>query len=223
MVEKQNMVREVFRDISSKYDFFDSIMSFGMDKSWRKKVIDKLDVQDGQIIFDAGAGSGKVSEEILSRGKDVHIEAIDITKEMFPGLMKGVHFNVASADNMPFSDSYFDRGVSCFLTRNVPSLEAYLQEAYRVLKPGSRFCNMDIFDPGRSFIAPAFRVYFYRIVPLLLDKASGSNSYSYLANSVKNFVSPGRFTQMMEDVGFREIKAVRLGGGSVYVHVGIKD
>ncbi|MGP6207566.1 class I SAM-dependent methyltransferase [Cuniculiplasma sp. SKW3] len=223
MVEKEKMVREVFRNISSKYDFFDSIMSFGMDKRWRKRVIDLLDVQNGQIIFDAGAGSGKVSEEILSRGENVHIEAIDITEEMFPKSMKGVHFNLSSADRMPFSDSYFDRGVSCFLTRNVPSLEAYLKEAFRVLKPGARFCNMDIFDPGKSFIAPAFRIYFYRLVPMFLDRASGSNSYSYLARSVLNFVSPEKFTEVMKDVGFREVQSSRLAGGTVFIHRGLKE
>lgn len=223
MVEKEKMVREVFRNISSKYDFFDSIMSFGMDRAWRKRVIDLLDIQNDQIIFDAGAGSGKVSEEMLSRGKNIHIEAVDITEEMFPESMKGVHFNVASADRMPFSDSYFDRGVSCFLTRNVPSLEAYLKEALRVLKPGAKFCNMDIFDPGKSFIAPAFRIYFYRIVPMFLDRASGSNSYSYLAKSVKNFVTPKKFTEIMKEVGFRKIESFKLAGGTVYIHKGIKE
>ncbi|MCL4344901.1 MAG: class I SAM-dependent methyltransferase [Candidatus Thermoplasmatota archaeon] len=222
MVEKEKMVREVFRNISAKYDFFDSLMSFGMDNSWRRKIIDLLELRDWQVIFDAGAGSGKVSEEILSRGKRVEIQAIDITEEMFPRHLEGVHFNVASAEEMPFGDDYFDRGVSCFLTRNVPSLESYLREAYRVLKPGAIFCNMDIFDPGKTFIAPAFRLYFYKIVPSILDMASRSNSYTYLAGSVRNFVTPGVFTDIMRKTGFREIDVTRLAAGTVYIHRGLK-
>ncbi len=223
MVEKEKMVQEVFKNISNKYDFFDSLMSFGMDKGWRRKVVDLLNLQDGLNILDAGAGSGKVSEEMISRGKNLHIEALDITREMFPGNLKGVHFNLASADSMPFENNIFDRAVSCFLTRNVPDLDKYLSEVFRVTKKGAIFCNMDIFDPGNGFIAPVFRVYFYRLVPAILDRASGTRSYSYLASSVKNFVSPETFHKKMIEAGFKDVNMYRLAGGTVYIHRGIKE
>ena len=216
------MVRDVFRDISRNYDFFDSLMSFGMDRRWRKVVVDMLDIQDGMRIMDVGAGSGKTIEEIAGRYPNSMIEAVDITQEMFPENMKNVNFNIASAESIPFQDGTFARIVSCFLTRNVESLENYFFEAYRCLEPGGVFCNLDIFDPEKSFIAPLFRTYFYRIMPLLLDRTSRSHSYSYLAGSVKRFISPSAMEGMLENTGFSSVTTKRLAGGTVYIHKCVK-
>ncbi len=82
---------------------------------------------------------------------------------------------------------------------------------------------MDIFDPGKSFIAPAFRIYFYRLVPPVMNRVSHTEAYTYLANSVKNFVTPIQFSQMMKKSGYRNVETFRLGAGSVYIHRGIKD
>lgn len=217
------MVREIFKSISTKYDFIDSLMSFGMDRRWRKFVIDLLDIRPGMHVEDIGAGSGKVTEEMLRRIPDLMIDAVDLTKEMFPGPKRNVNFTVASAEKLPFDDGKFDRCVSCFLTRNIPTLQNYLDESYRTLKPGGIFCNMDIFDPGKSFIAPAFRIYFYRLVPPVMNRVSHTEAYTYLANSVKNFVTPIQFSQMMKKSGYRNVETFRLGAGSVYIHRGIKD
>ncbi len=216
------MVRDVFKDISRNYDFFDSLMSFGMDKRWRRMVVDMLDIRHGMRIMDVGAGSGKTIEEIIRRYPDSMVEAVDITQEMFPGNMKNVNFNIASAESIPFQDGAFQRIVSCFLTRNVESLENYFFEAYRCLEPGGVFCNMDIFDPGNSFIAPLFRTYFYRLMPKFLDRTSRSHSYSYLAGSVKRFISPTAMIEMLENAGFSNVSTKRLAGGTVYIHKCIK-
>ena len=217
------MVREIFKSISTKYDFIDSLMSFGMDRRWRRIVIDLLDIKPGMRVEDIGAGSGKVTEEMLKRIPDLMIDAVDLTKEMFPRPIKNVNFTVASAEKLPFEDGEFDRCVSCFLTRNIPTLQNYMDESYRTLKHGGIFCNMDIFDPGKNFIAPAFRVYFYRLVPPIMNRVSHTEAYTYLANSVKNFVSPSTFAQMMKKSGYTNVETFRLGAGSVYIHRGVKE
>jgi demethylmenaquinone methyltransferase/2-methoxy-6-polyprenyl-1,4-benzoquinol methylase len=222
-LEKEVMVKGIFKSINTKYDFFDFLMSFGMDRRWRKFVIDKLDLRNGMTVEDVGAGSGKVTEGILKRYTQLIVEAVDLTKEMFPKPIENVHFTVASAEHLPFENENFDRCVSCFLTRNLQNLQNYLNESYRTLKNGGIFCNMDIYDPGVNFIAPAFRIYFYKIMPRIMNRASRTEAYSYLANSVKNFVSPDRFSEMMKISGYKNIQAFKLGGGSVYVHKGIKE
>ena len=222
MSQKEAMVRDVFKNISKNYDFFDSLMSFGMDKRWRRIAVDMMDIHDGMRIMDVGAGSGKTIEEITVRYPNSMIDAIDITQEMFPGNMKNVNFNIASAESIPFQDGSFQRIVSCFLTRNVESLENYFFEAYRCLEKGGVFCNMDIFDPGNSFISPLFRTYFYNIMPRLLDRTSRSHSYSYLAGSVKRFITPSAMVEILGNSGFSEVITRRLAGGTVYIHKCIK-
>lgn len=221
--KKEENVKEIFKKISVKYDLIDSIMSFGMDTYWRKILIQKLKLEDGQEILDAGCGSGKISYSIERVIKANHIFAMDITREMFP-FNKGsrVEFLEGSAMRIPLKDSCVDRVVSGFLTRNVPSLETYIGEVYRVLKPGGIFCNLDIFDPQKNFIAPLFRVYFYKIVPILFDKISGTESYSYLAKSVQTFVNPSFFNTLLFRTGFTKVNIKRLAGGTVYIHSVIK-
>ena len=217
-------IRGIFSSISSKYDLFDSMISLGMDGKWRRKLIETMEISGGISVLDAGAGSGKVSFEIRSKYKNIKIIALDITPEMFPHSKEtGISFIEGSAVNMPFSGESFERVVSAFLTRNVPSLDSYLEESFRVLRHGGLFCNMDIFDPGKLFFGPLFRFYFYRIVPIVFDMLSSSHSYSYLASSVKKFVSPAEFSNRMKKTGFVDIKQIILGGGSIAIHRGFKE
>lgn len=221
MEVKEKLVRGVFNSISDKYDLIDSIMSLGMDGLWRKKVVDLLSIENNLNVLDSGAGSGKVSEEILKRA-NVTIDAVDITSSMFRLKNSRIKFHETSAENLPFQNDIFDRAVSCFLTRNLYSVSSYLQEVHRTLKPGGIFCNLDIYDPGRSFIAPLFRIYFYNIIPKIMDRLTNSKSYSYLASSVKNFISPEKMTEILKNKGFKNINVYRLAGGTVYIHRAIK-
>ena len=221
--KNEENVKEIFRRISTKYDLIDSIMSFGMDTYWRKKLIENLKLKDGQDILDVGCGSGKISYSIENTINANHIYAMDITREMFPFKNSSkVQFMEGSAMNIPIKDEGVDRVVSGFLTRNVPSLETYLVEVYRVLKPGGIFCNLDIFDPQKNLNAPLFRLYFYRIVPILFDKISGTHSYSYLARSVQSFVSPSFVHNLLLKTGFSKVTIRRMAGGTVYIHTAIK-
>ena len=97
-----------------------------------------------------------------------------------------------------------------------------MDESFRTLKSGGIFCNMDIFDPGKGFMAPAFRFYFYSLVPPLMNMATQTEAYTYLANSVRNFVTPNRFVEIMKETGYENIESFSLGAGSVYIHRGTK-
>ena len=222
MAQKEAMVRNIFKDISRNYDLFDSLMSFGMDRRWRRIVVDMLNASDGMKFMDVGAGSGKTSKEIVDRFPSSHVEAVDITKEMYPGGLRNVNFNLASAESLPFQDGSFQRIVSCFLTRNVDSLQKYFQEAYRCLEDGGIFGNMDIFDPGKNLISPLFRIYFYKMMPPVMDRASRSSSYSYLAGSVRKFIGPEKMKAMLLESGFKRVEIRKLAGGTVYIHKCIK-
>ncbi|MHB8360928.1 MAG: ubiquinone/menaquinone biosynthesis methyltransferase [Thermoplasmataceae archaeon] len=221
--EKEEKVREIFKPISNKYDLFDSLISFGMDQMWRKKLIHEMDLNSAHTVLDVGAGTGKISFTIERKYRNLKITAIDITREMFP-LTKDskVNFIEGSAMNLPFEEGSVDRVVSGFLTRNVSNLSTYINESYRVLNEDGLFCNIDIFDPTKHFIAPLFRYYFYHVVPPIYDRISRTNSYSYLAESVRNFVTPLKFLELMKTAGFRNIEIKYLGGGSVIIHKGIK-
>ena len=200
-MEREVVVRDIFKSISTKYDFIDSLMSFGLDKRWRRTVIDLLEIEEGMRIEDIGAGSGKATEEMLRRIPNLNIDAVDLTKEMFPDPIRNVNFTVASAEELPFENETFDRCVSCFLTRNLQALQKYIDESYRTLKTGGIFCNMDIFDPGKNFIAPAFRIYFYKFIPPIMNRVSPLACTGFCYNFLNSL--PARI--------------IRLGQRSVYL------
>ncbi|MCL4342565.1 MAG: class I SAM-dependent methyltransferase [Candidatus Thermoplasmatota archaeon] len=217
---KSDHVREVFSVISDKYDLLDSIISFGMDQKWRKALVEEIPA-DAALVVDCGAGTGKLTSLILRRTAS-RVNAIDLTERMRRNPDPGrVNYQIGSAESLPYPDSSADCVVSAFLTRNLDSVRKYAGEAHRVLKIGGKFLNLDIFNPTGWF-GPLFALYFFRMVPFFGDLATGSKSYSYLAESVKNFVSPEGFSQILADAGFHSIKSRSFALGSVILHEGFK-
>ncbi len=199
----------VFNKISGKYDLLDSFISWGQDQRWRRRVVDDLDLKPGLDVLDCGAGTGKLSRLIVQRCPQCKLVALDINKNMFRSdLLPGVEFRVSSAEDLPFPDGTFDRIASAFLTRNVDHLDIYFSEVSRVLKPGGIFVNLDIFPSAVSWFNPLFSFYFYNVVPVFGNMVTKSQSYTYLAGSVKNFITPEKMNDLLLKSGF-SVRPVR--------------
>ncbi len=222
MMAKHQAVKKIFDEISTKYDLIDTIISLGLDQHWRKVLVKHLDLSDDLRCLDCGAGSGKVTEMIYFQCHGCEVTALDITDSMFNSeLKKYVRFVVSPAERLPFEDSSFDRVSSAFLTRNLADIDRYFSEVYRVLKRGGIFVNMDIYNPTRPVISELFGIYFYRFVPFLGNKATGSKNYTYLANTVRYFHRPEVITQKLVEKGF-SVQSIDLFFGAVYLHVATK-
>lgn len=223
MVEKEAQVRGVFEAIQDKYDLLDSIISMGLDQPWRKRVLKYLDIKSGMTVLDSGAGTGKLTKMIREQCSDCRVVSLDITEKMFrPSLLSDVEFVVGSAEKMPFGNNEMDRAASCFLTRNLSSVDSYLSELQRVLRPGGIFVNLDIYAPTNIVLERLFGYYFYRIVPWIGDHATKSSAYTYLAKSVRNFITPDEMGKKIREHGF-ELKEQQVRGlGSIAIHVARK-
>ena len=199
----EEYVKDVFGSIHSKYDLIDSIISFGMDESWRNMMIRMIDHGDIKRILDCGAGTGKLSRKLVGHFPQSHVTALDISGEMLSFIHDArIKTVTASAMAMPFADASFDLVTSAFLTRNVPDRKAYFSEVHRVLRPGGIFINLDIHLPENQVLRELFSIYFLKIVPVLGDKISHSDSYTYLSGSVRNFVSPEKLSGEIIRAGF---------------------
>jgi|YelNatPaOPRAMG01_1025707.scaffolds.fasta_scaffold00209_14 demethylmenaquinone methyltransferase/2-methoxy-6-polyprenyl-1,4-benzoquinol methylase len=200
----EEYVKEVFRNIHSKYDLIDSIISFGMDEPWRNRMIAIIDREDIHDILDCGAGTGKLSRKLVQRFPLANVTALDISGDM----LSFIHDNrirpiTASAMDMPFENGSFDLITSAFLTRNVPDRNAYFSEVRRLLRPKGLFINLDIHLPENHVLRKLFSIYFLKLVPAFGDMVSGSSSYTYLSASVRNFVSPQRLSEEIMHAGFK--------------------
>ncbi len=214
----EEYVREVFGSIHSKYDLIDSIISFGMDESWRNMMIRIIDGDSVHDILDCGAGTGKLSRKLIERFPRSNVTALDISGEMLSFIHdRRIRTVTASAMDIPFKDESFDLVTSAFLTRNVPDRNAYFSEVRRLLRPAGQFINLDIHLPEKPVLRELFSLYFLKLVPVFGDMISRSSSYTYLSGSVRNFVPPHKLSAEIIQAGFSVAYLRTMAIGSISI------
>lgn len=223
MGDKEKNVREIFNSIQEKYDFLDTLISMGQDERWRKYMVKNLDLKDNLEILDCGSGTGKLTRQIIESCGTCRTTCLDVTdtmfrREMFPD----TEFIVASAEKIPLPDESMDRVVSAFLTRNLENVDNYFNEVHRVLRKSGIFINMDIFDPRMPVYRQFFSIYFYKVMPIIGNRLTGSRSYTYLAQSVKNFYDHVTLEDKITKSGISLKRSKSFMFGTIYVHIGIK-
>ncbi|MEM0135302.1 MAG: class I SAM-dependent methyltransferase [Thermoplasmatales archaeon] len=210
-------VKEVFKEIPSIYDRMNTYMSLGMDIFWRLTLLKLVPV--GGRILDVGTGTGKL--ESLADFKRDFI-GLDVTKEMMALNKNKGKLLLASATQMPIKDDTFDAIVSSFVLRNLPSTSSYFNEGFRTLKEGGMMANLDAFPEKRKILSNFFSLYFYRLLPALARFVSSSESYNYLAMTVKNFKAPDVIAEEMKAAGFKDVKIRKFVSPSAAIIYGKK-
>ncbi len=223
MGDKEKNVREIFNSIQDKYDFLDTLISMGQDERWRRFMVKNLELKDNLDVLDCGAGTGKLTRQIIEACGTCSTTCLDVTDSMFrPKLFPTTRFIVASAEHIPLPDESVDRVVSAFLTRNLENVDNYFSEVHRILRKNGIFINLDIFDPEIPVYRQFFSLYFYRMMPRIGNRMTGSKSYSYLAQSVKNFYDHETLETKIRNSGITLEISRPFMLGSVYVHKGVK-
>ena len=153
---KKEIVREMFDDISSKYDFLNHFLSFGIDRGWRKKLVRILAAYKPPRVLDVATGTGDLAISIAAL-KPQKIVGIDISEKMLEigrvklvekGLDQLISLRRADAEKIPFSDNSFEAITVAFGVRNYENLVLGLQEMRRVLRPGGVMLILEFSDPG---------------------------------------------------------------------------
>ncbi len=186
----------MFDDIYRRYDLLNTILSFGMDRSWRRKTAEGIP-QEGTII-DLCGGGGQLARYVLDRrGFRGNIVVADISARMISEFRKslqdkdrgGSYFAVAcDVESLPFSDNAFEAAVSSFSLRNLDNLAAFSREARRVVKKGGRARLLEIGHPRGRILKILFESYFYRLGPLIARLFTNKKyAYDYLPLSLKIF------------------------------------
>jgi demethylmenaquinone methyltransferase/2-methoxy-6-polyprenyl-1,4-benzoquinol methylase len=222
-------VRGMFGKIAPHYDLMNRLMTFGQDRRWRERVIEKAKLPSTRaLLLDVGAGTGDLGlEASLSIPGTIPFEA-DFTIEM---MLVGrdnpkkqiLHWTASDALFLPFPNDTFDAVVSGFLLRNVQNLVSSIQEQYRILRPGGRIVALDTTLLPNHILSPILRFYMHKIIPTLGHIVSGQKeAYLYLPESSENFISAECLAAHMISVGFRSIGFERLNFGTIAIHWGEK-
>jgi demethylmenaquinone methyltransferase/2-methoxy-6-polyprenyl-1,4-benzoquinol methylase len=130
-------------------------------------------------------------------------------------------FVEADVMELPFEDASFDGATMGFSMRNVVDIDATLREIRRVLRPGTRFVNLDMSKAPNRLWKACFDLYFYRVVPLIGGAVGGSRAaYTYLPQSLTHHPNAEALRDRFTAAGFRDAGFERLMGGAVAIHYG---
>jgi demethylmenaquinone methyltransferase/2-methoxy-6-polyprenyl-1,4-benzoquinol methylase len=210
----------MFDRIAPFYDVMNKVMTAGLDRHWRNATIRET-VKAGDRVLDACCGTGDLAVAAQAAGAG-EIIGVDFSERMLErARRKGPELEWIQADvlALPFEDASFDAVVVGFGVRNVEDLEAGIRELRRVLRPGGRLGILEITRP-RGLLAPFYRLWFDRIVPLLGRVLPGGDAYTYLPASVRRFPGPEDLAELLRKSGFGGVRFRRFGGGIVALHVG---
>ena len=214
-------VQRMFDRIAPVYDAMNRVMTVGLDQRWRNATVHEA-VRQGDYVLDACCGTGDLAVAARKAGAG-DVVGLDFSERMLErARRKAPELEWVQGDvlALPFADASFDSAIVGFGVRNVDDLEAALKELRRVLRPGGRMGILEITTP-RGWLAPFYRLWFDRIVPLLGRVLPGGDAYTYLPASVRRFPGPESLAELLGGAcGFEAVRFRLFAGGIVALHVG---
>jgi demethylmenaquinone methyltransferase / 2-methoxy-6-polyprenyl-1,4-benzoquinol methylase len=220
---------QMFDRIAGRYDLLNRIISLGMDRGWRRKLVEALQLGAGAAALDVATGTGDVALTLASAHPDARIVGLDPsagmlevgrTKVAAAGLTERIELTEGDAQDMPFGTDTFDGSCISFGIRNVPDRVQGLREMARVTKPGGRVCVLELGEPRAGVLTPFARFHVHQVVPRLGALLSGETEYHYLQASIAAFPAPEAFCDIMRDAGLHEVSFTAFQFGAVNLYVG---
>jgi demethylmenaquinone methyltransferase / 2-methoxy-6-polyprenyl-1,4-benzoquinol methylase len=197
-------VRSMFDAIAPRYDLVNRVMTFGLDRSWRRAAVDALGQPAGSTIVDVACGTGDFCRELDAAG--YRAVGVDFSWGMLASARTKVPLLQADALQLPFPAGSV-AGVTCgFALRNVTDIAALLAELARVLERGGRLALLEVAHPEGAFLRTGHSLYFNHIVPLLGGVISDKAAYRYLPESAAYLPEPPALERLLEKAGLGRIR-----------------
>ena len=230
---KAGMVADVFHSVASRYDLMNDLMSGGIHRIWKRFTIELSGVRKGNSVLDIACGTGDLAARFADIvGPGGRVVLADINDSMLQvgrdklldnGRQANLEFVQADAQYLPFPDDSFDCITIAFGLRNVTDKDTALRSMLRVLKPGGRLLILEFSKPENQLLSKAYDTYSFRVLPMMGRLvANDSDSYQYLAESIRMHPDQDTLKDMMEDAGFSRCEYHNMTGGVVALHKGVK-
>src|SRR6266705_2393130 len=226
---KRSYVRGMFTAIAPRYDLLNHLLSFTVDRYWRRAAVRRLGWErkpDG-VYLDLCSGTLDLAAALARAPgfRGTVIGADFVVPMLARGKGKAPRARPVGADalTLPFADARFDGAMVAFGVRNLADLDAGLAEAFRVLKPGARFVVLEFATPRFAPLRALYLFYFRRVLPAIGRAVSKHrDAYTYLPESVLDFPEPDAFARRLEGAGFSSVSYEMLTGGICAVHHGTR-
>lgn len=226
---KKEQVTAMFNRISGRYDLLNKILSLGIDRLWRRKLVRWLSAKSPSQILDVATGTADLAIAISKANPGARIQGLDIAQEMLDvgqikidklSLNQQITLKTGDAESLPYPDASFDAVSVAFGVRNFESLENGLAEMYRVLRPGGQVWVLEFSQP-RGWFRPIFLLYFRYLLPLVGRLTSkDQRAYTYLFESVQAFPEGESFLNLLRNTGFTQVSWSPLTFGTCSIYTG---
>ena len=227
---KRDFVRGMFSAIAPRYDLLNHLLSFNIDRRWRRRALAALEWErepEGTYV-DLCAGTLDVAASLARQpGFRGRVVGADFAEPMLRAGREKVATRVSpvvtDALELPLGDGSLAGAIVAFGIRNVSDLDAALREAHRVLESGARFVILEFTTPRNVVMRALYHVYFHRLLPLIGGLVSGHRTaYRYLPASVAQFPAEEELADRLRSAGFGEVSWTSLSFGIAAIHVGRK-
>ncbi len=228
--EKVKKVADVFHSVATKYDLMNDVMSVGLHRSWKRFAVHVSGVKSGDKVLDIAGGSGDLSKlfakAVGSAGEviltDINASMLAVGRDRMIDAGLNVPAMQCDAEKLPFPDQYFDCVIVAFGLRNMTHKNKAIAEMQRVLKVGGRLLILE-FSKVWGPLSKAYDVYSFKLLPLMGKLfAKDSESYQYLAESIRMHPDQETLKKMMIDAGLIKVDYYNLAAGVVALHKGYK-
>ncbi len=229
--QKADLVKEIFSNVAKKYDLMNDLMSGGLHRIWKNKMLEEISGNPLQVV-DVAGGTGDIAFRITKKFPQTKVDVVDINQEMLDvGRERAVDFNLFSnleftccdGEQLSFADETFDFFTIAFGIRNFTNIDRGLAEAYRVLKPGGKFICLEFAKVNDYFLQKIYDIYSFKLIPKIGEAVlKDRSSYQYLVESIRKFPPQEEFKKMIENAGFKNASYQNLTFGTAAIHVGIK-
>ena len=209
-------VKTIFNKISYRYDFLNSLLSFGLHKLWKKKLVDLLQPQEGEDWADLCCGTGDLAFIICKRvGPNGSITGIDSAKEILniakkkAERVKNKFINWESKDILEI-DEYarnFDGICMSYGLRNLESVEKGIKKVFSLLNDKGRAGFLDFHHSRKNSLSNIFQKIYLRLVVVPISRVFNlSREYAYIEESISNFPKGNELILIAKEVGFERIE-----------------
>ena len=220
---------KVFNEVFNKYDVMNDIMSLGIHRIWKKRLIDWMNPEKGDYLIDIASGTGDIAKAFMKKTKNLGKVACVEPNELM--MMEGrkklkklsnISWHKAPAEKLPFKNETFDIYSVSFGMRNFSDINSALKEAKRVLKIGGRIICLEFSKIDNEFLNKFYKFY-SKSIPLIGKYVVGSSEpYEYLTETIEEFYNQEQLLDIFKKNGFDNLEYRNLSGGIVSIHSGWK-
>ena len=229
-MSNQQVITEMFDSISPRYDFLNHLLSFHIDKIWRRKTSALVASQQPSKILDVATGTGDLAIQMSKDCPEAQLIGIDLSEKMLElgkskvnkkKLQQRIKLQVGDAARIPFPDNSFDAVTSAFGVRNFENLDTGLSEMFRVCKDSGMIAILEFSHPKKGIVAPFYNYYSRHILPFIGKTFSKHpTAYQYLPKSVASFPESDAFMKSLQNSGLTETGMKQFHNGIATLYYG---